>query len=643
MYNESNQDIQICFYCQRNFSTLYEFLKCNHKICTNCLFQRIFINNIQDFTGVNIINVKCKCGKGDLDQTLADVSSTIMKKTEMDEKNKDSDTQEEEIKICPNHKKSVFYLNYYCIECFTHICKECQSQQTNDHHCHRILPCGKLKKIIKNNIDNNLFLNFDSENFKVLCDDIAKKIQNEVEINFNQTLNLIDTNIKSLCEFREEYVKKYKEEIQNIIQTFKIIKIFYMNYYNDKEIIKEKGNSCKNINFLRYVNNISYEFGGFKIEHNNDIDKHSKEINNLLKQIKQSQVEKKLLSYDFYFTETKRDYMIENIIPNVHSSYITGLVELNNERLLTSCRKELLMKIFQDDDLGSGYKEKIQKKGSCGCLLYFEDTNKVLSGDINGIISIYEEKEPKAKPNEYLKTQTLQNHDGPINTLSKLSDKQFISGGVDGRVVIWEEQDNIFLPIDSIKMDRPIIVVLGLFDSRIAFSCDDKKIYLYKINDSFVNIQKELCKYIEDEILIKHKGRVSCLSQLNNSYIVSGGTERIDGDKKISDHYIVVWRTENNKYICSQILKNHDSGINSIIQLRDGTFASSSIDRTVKIWKPKNTLSNENIEYEKYELIYDLRQYDHGIHKLIQLKDDRLCATTSKNQIVFWRNRSGSY
>jgi WD40 repeat protein len=220
--------------------------------------------------------------------------------------------------------------------------------------------------------------------------------------------------------------------------------------------------------------------------------------------------------------------MIENIIPNVHSSYITGLVELNNERLLTSCRKELLMKIFQDDDLGSGYKEKIQKKGPCGCLLYFEDKNKVLSGDINGIISIYEEKEPKAKPNEYLKTQTLQNHDGPINTLSKLSDKQFISGGVDGRVVIWEEQDNIFLPIDSIKMDRPIIVVLGLFDSRIAFSCDDKKIYLYKINDSFVNIQKELCKYIEDEILIKHKGRVSCLSQLNNSYIVSGGTERID-------------------------------------------------------------------------------------------------------------------
>ena len=647
MLSDLNQDVKLCYYCQRNFSTLYEFTNCIHKICTNCLFQRIFINNIQDFTGTNIINVKCKCGKGDLDQTLGDVSSIIMKKTELDEKNKDRDTQEE-IKICPNHKKNVFYLNHYCIECFTHICKECQSQEKNEHHTHRILPCGKLKKIIKNNIEKNLFLNFDSENFKVLCDDISKKIQNEVEINFNQTLNSIDSNIKSLCEFREEYVKKYKEEIKSIIQTFKIIKIYYMNYYNDKSIVKEnekgKGNLCNNINFLRYVNNISYEFGGFKIEHNNEIDKFSLEITNLLKKIKQSQNEKKLLTYDFYFTELKRDYMIENIIPNVHGSYITGLIELNNERLLTSCRKELLMKIFQDDDEGNGYIEKVQKNGACGCLLYFEDKNRIFSGDINGIISIYEELSPKTKPNEYSKTQTLQNHDGAINSLSRISENQIISGGVDGKVVIWEEQDKVFLPIDSIKMDRPIIVVLGLFDSRITFCCDDKKIFIYKVNEAFVNIQKGICKYIEDEILIKHKGRVSCLCQLNNSYIVSGGTEKVDGDKKIFDHYIIVWRTKNNKYICSQILKNHEHGINSIIQLRDGNFASSSIDRTVKIWKPKiENEDNINTRYESYELIYDLRQYDHGIHKLIQLKDDRLCATTSKNQIVFWRNRSGSY
>ena len=42
-------------------------------------------------------------------------------------------------------------------------------------------------------------------------------------------------------------------------------------------------------------------------------------------------------------------------------------------------------------------------------------------------------------------------------------------------------------------------------------------------------------------------------------------------------------------------------------------------------------------------MAYDIRDFAHGIYKLIQLEDDRLCATSSTNQIVFWRNRAGSY
>ena len=99
-----------------------------------CLFQRIFINNIQDFTGVSKINVKCKCGNGDLDETLNDISSIIMKKTKLDENNKDEDTREE-TKMCPIHTNS--YLNYYCIECFNHVCKKCQAEKLNEHNTHR--------------------------------------------------------------------------------------------------------------------------------------------------------------------------------------------------------------------------------------------------------------------------------------------------------------------------------------------------------------------------------------------------------------------------------------------------------------------------------------------------------------------------
>jgi WD40 repeat protein len=592
---------------------------------------------------VDKINVKCKCGKGNLDQTLKDVSDIIMDKLKLDENKKDEDNQEEK-KICPNHQKSAnYYLNYYCIECFTHICKQCQSQPTNDHHCHRIFPCHKLKNIIKSNIKQNLILLFQNENFKDLCDNIAKEIQNEVETNFNNTLSMVDSAIKSLCEIREEYIKKYKEEIQRVIQTFKIIKIYYMNYYNDLEMVRENENvfKIKDINFLRYVNNISYEFEKLHLKHNDDLETKSKEIINSLKQYKQTG--KKLIDYEFFFTETKRDYMIENIITNVHNKYITGLVELNNDRILTSCRLDYLMKIFQEDEEGNNYYLKNEKRGKCGCLLYLEKTNRIVSGEGERDISIYEE----TKPNNYEKTQSLSFHDGAVNCLAKLDENQFISGGADGKIVIWEEQNDqnkTFIAIDTIRNNTPITALLGCFDSRIAFSCDDKTIFIYKISEALEKKQQNIRTYIQDEVLKEqHKGKVVCLCQLKNGYIVSGGSEKIEADKKIPDHYIVVWRIENNKYIFSQKLKDHKSSITSIIQLRDGNFASSSYDRSVKIWRGKEEKLNENITYQKFELIYDLKQYDHGIHKLIQLKDDRLCATTSKNQLIFWRNRSGSY
>jgi WD40 repeat protein len=133
---------------------------------------------------------------------------------------------------------------------------------------------------------------------------------------------------------------------------------------------------------------------------------------------------------------------------------------------------------------------------------------------------------------------------------------------------------------------------------------------------------------------------VNCLCQLNNIYIVSGGAERLVEKTKVKDKSIVVWRTDkDNLYIYSQTLKGHKGDVTSLIQLRDGNFASSSADHTIKIWKDKKV---ENCDYISYEMAYNI-EYPHGIYKIIQLEDDRICATSSTFQILFWRNRSGSY
>ena len=623
-----------CSYCQRNFTTLYEFKNCGHKICVSCLFQRIFINNIQDFTGVAMINVKCKCGNGDLDETLNDISSIIMKKTQLDEKNKD-DEPSEETKMCPKHSNC--YLNYYCIECFNYVCKKCQAEELNEHHTHRVLSCLKLKRTIKNNIEQNLFLKFEDNSFKIICDNISTEIQNEVET-FNRTIEKVDEFIKKICDFREEYIKKYKVELKNIVQNFKILKVYYMNYYKDLKIAKENKEKCNDINFLRYVNNISYEFEDMKIEHNETLTKKISEFTNFLDKLKKGN--SKLINAKYFFTEGRRDYIMEpNYLNKVHDKYISSLVELSNERILTSSRQDFSMKIFKEDEENNIYKQVKEITGKCGCVLYSKENNLIFSGDGDGVISIFEER----KNNDYIKTTTLSSHKKAINTIAKISEDTIVSGGADCRLIVWKlsDLDKQYYNINTIAMDRIITNVIALFDSRIVFTCDDGIIYIYKQDESFGKKQKNITDYILDQTLKdKHKGMVNCLCQLNNSYIVSGGAEKIEGKTKIKDKSIIVWRSEkDNSYVYSQTLKGHNGNITCLIQLRDGNFASSSNDHTIKIWKEKKV---ENCDYVTYEMAYNL-EYPHGIYKLIQLEDDRICAASSTFQILFWRNRSGSY
>ena len=39
----------------------------------------------------------------------------------------------------------------------------------NEHHCHRVLSCSKLKQTIKNSIEQNLFLRYNENMFKTIC------------------------------------------------------------------------------------------------------------------------------------------------------------------------------------------------------------------------------------------------------------------------------------------------------------------------------------------------------------------------------------------------------------------------------------------------------------------------------------------
>ena len=64
-----------------------------------------------------------------------------------------------------------------------------------------------MKRTIKNNIEQNLILKFNDNSFQIVCNNISTEIQKEVEM-FNKTIDKIDELIKTICDFRNEYIKK---------------------------------------------------------------------------------------------------------------------------------------------------------------------------------------------------------------------------------------------------------------------------------------------------------------------------------------------------------------------------------------------------------------------------------------------------
>ena len=87
-----------------------------------------------------------------------------------------------------------------------------------------------------------------------------------------------------------------------------------------------------------------------------------------------------------------------------------------------------------------------------------------------------------------------------------------------------------------------------------------------------------------------------------------------------------------------QSLHGHKSDINGLIELKDGRIASSSKDRTIRIWKSFNTVDKNNHNVINFEVNEILSEYPHGIYGLIQLDDGRIVSSTNEFSLIVWKD-----
>ena len=630
----------VCYFCNQEKSNLLTFSICSHKICNSCLYWRIFSNHINEFQGQEKLTIKCKCGKGDLYQELSDILKLLKEKKDLDESDlykrknniKIETTEGCQCKINPRKDVNKFS-EFFCLDCLEYVCSKCKKNKNNMHFNHRVTDSKYLINNLVKNIKNFDMKMKEMENFQEKVESFSNKFEEIIEKDFNITLHKIDDLINSAKNLREYYIKTYKEKMGRYIQTLSFLKIFYLNFYKDREVYTNIVQPEKNnIYTLIYLNSISHELDSMKITHlmqfENDIIKIKKYIDNLWKK------ERGLVVAQFSFTKIKRGFKLYDSF-QAHQKFIGGLILThNNNRIMTSS-KDYTLKVWDPKE----DKKKVQEEASKKIINLLGLKNGKILASRDKDILIYELNEKK----KYFNSQSLSRHNELVYALGELEDGTIISGSKDKKIILWEETPDRkqYEVKQEILTNKEIQMITVLSDYKIAFSgFNDNCINILGTKTVFEKEEKKKEKKIEstnyEQIceLKKHKGLVNCICKLTLGYMASGGGD--SGDNM--DHNIYIWKPTDNGFDIAQTLTvAHHADVNCLILLRDGRMASSSKDRTIKIWginKSKIKL-NEKVEYT---LQQTLNEYKHGLYKMIQLEDDSIVASSSDNYFVFWNH-----
>ena len=626
----------VCFFCNRDNLKLYIFLKCSHRICSFCLYERIFSNHIHEFQGQIKLRIKCKCESGYLDKKQADIINLIVEKDSLEEKEdneKESENDDKTIEGCEcsaeEKKIGKKFSDFFCMDCFKFICKKCKDDIKNKHIKHRIRDSFFLLKTLRNNIKTVNLRNKTLEEFNEKFKNFSEEFSTLIDNNYNNTIKNLDDLMESVANLKEFYIRKYKEELGAYLKTFKLIKIYYLNYYNDKkkELTNKKTHGC-NIYKLKYLNNITYELAKVQMKHSDFFNKEVTRLKKFIDKLLSPDFSKKLIEGKFIFEEIKKGFKMGEKF-QAHKKFINGLiVSYHNNKIITSSFDSTL-KIWEPDNQKLVQEEK--KKISN---IFALKNGKILASSMNDLL-IFEYKDGK-----YVNSQSITMHNKNIVSLGELEDGTLMSGGEDKKIILWKENPNNkqYYAYQTIETKKEIQNILALNDFKIAYSGIEDGIISILDTEISLNDRKMMVsnKYSEKGELPKLKGKISCMCKLNQDYFVSGGGDI--ANKKIIDHNIYIWKPGKNNYALSQTLVNaHESDINCLILLRDGKFASSSKDRKILIWKVGKSRMGTEIEFI---LCQKLDEYNHGLYKLIQLDDDRIVSVSSDNSLVFWNNTS---
>ena len=633
-----------CDFCQTSLTKEnINIFSCEHKMCSKCLFRKIFINNIKDIaTAKDNIEIKCNCNKGIINKTIDEIYEINNKKNTVYEKSMNDDNSiDTNTELCSIHQEEK--LTHYCLTCSEEICELCKKEEKEKDH--KIFEKENLIKLLKKEI-SIIKMNYpNKETFEEKWKELCNKLKENTQVKYNEMILKIEEVTQALINFKNLYENIFKQELIKSVKILKLYKLFYLNYYFEKNFYKESND----INFLRYINSISNEISTIEITRSETM---FKELENIKASINLLKFEDSSFTTKINFKKIHKGYKVEQVIEKAHDKLINGIFELDNNKILTGSL-DFSMKIWQE--VNNKFENVNQVQGQCGAICsmcQLANGNIITTAGNNNNINIWSRQN---KENNFTKSQSLSSHSKAVLTVAELQNGKLISGGMDNTIIIWDKDVNgSYIEKQRIIDKKPIIKIIPLHNNKFAFTSDnivrimiqkaikkEKKENAKELTDVFddlefdQNIEDDVDPYIVCYKISKHVGRVKAMLQLNNGYLVTGGSE-MSGKK---DSSIIIWKpNELEGYFYVQTLNGHKSDINGLIELKDGRILSSSKDRTLRIWKSyvKEEKNKENLIQYKIDEI--LNEYKHGLYLIRQLKDERIISSTSEGALVVWKD-----
>ena len=596
-----------CSFCLEDQIELDSF-PCEHKICPLCLFRRVFILSIPELNGKSdTINIPCtKCQNNFMTKNLDELCELYSKKAEIYKKMiENEDKSSYESNKCEEHN---LFRDLYCIKCFKKICKKCNS----NHHGHNIL---KVEKLIASQKEENKNINLKfktKEEFEINWKYMCEQIKSSGQEAFNETMRKIEELSRTIEVFKKEYEEKYTKEFTKIVKILKVLKLYYYDYYFEKE---ESLNE-KDIDSLRYVNSIKNEFAKVTPVDDKGYCQKIDGIKNEIENLRKNEIN---FSTKFLYEPIQRIYNFDNEIRNAHEKFISSIMELSNGEIMTTSF-DTCMKLWQAKDSQFYLRKSIQRKGQIYCALLLEDDKIMTSDSRNSTIYIYGRDPQKG----FVIEQTLSLHEDPIISMAKYENGDVITSGKDNLIIIWKKDENgSFQEKETIREEYAVQKIICLKNGNFGYTGEDGILKIMSENE-----EKKYQKICE---LKEHKGKITCICELSNGILLTGGGKK---DKR-NDSKILVWQPQGMKeYSLIQTLSENKADIGDIIQLKDGRFISSSKDHQLLIWKEQAEKKNGNVQYEISE---KLTEYQHGMYYIRELTDGRICTVTSKNSLILWR------